>query len=402
MALTLESIRGKVIDVDSHESVATPRWKDVFGDRAQKFLDANKRLLSDMEKVFGEEIVGDFDDNLPITPQNVWEVKCGGAPSAGDMDRRPAVLDEMGIHRQLVFPSFGLLAFSVANGAAGVAVQAAKEEIDSAWPAIDAYNEWAGALTSKYPDRMRVVGVMPTNKPGLTVDGLIAETSRMIKMGVRGLFVSSGHPPAGRSPGDYALDPWYAMLAEANISLCFHSGGGSGFRATEVWGYLPQFRFLWNKEAEYTAGPFFASNVHITEENFLTAMILGGVFERHPSLRVGAIEVFAHWIGPLAERLDFFCDKGRHMDWEGGKDLKLKPSEYLARHVRVTPAVYEPVEKYVERYPQLEDVYCYSSDFPHPEGNKWSMKKFYDRLAPSVSDAFLKKFFVTNGQLIVA
>src|SRR3974390_88021 len=289
MALTLESIRGKVIDVDSHESVATPRWKDVFGDRAQKFLDANKRLLSDMEKGVGEEIVGDFDDNLPITPQNVWEVKCGGAPSAGDMDRRPAVLDEMGIHRQLVFPSFGLLAFSVANGAAGVAEQAAKEEIDSAWPAIDAYNEWAGTITNRYPERLRVVGLLPTNKPGLTIDALITETKRLMKMGVRGLFISSGAPPAGVSPGDRALDPWYALLAEANISICFHSGGEAGYRVSEVWGHLPQFRTHYRKQFDLSTSPLFTSGVHVPVENFISTMLLAGVFERNPALRIGAI-----------------------------------------------------------------------------------------------------------------
>jgi hypothetical protein len=129
-------------------------------------------------------------------------------------------------------------------------------------------------------------------------------------------------------------------------------------------------------------------------------MLLGGVFERHPTLRVGAIEVGAYWIGPLAERLDFFTDSARKAVWAGRKDLKLKPSEYIARQVRVTPTVFEPVDKYLQRYPGLETVYCFSTDFPHPEGNKWSMQKFYDRLAPA-GDKFLEKFFITNGQLLV-
>jgi len=171
--------------------------------------------------------------------------------------------------------------------------------------------------------------------------------------------------------------------------------------SSEIWGARPEFTYRFTPDCESAGGPYMAAGIHVAEENFITVMVLGGVLERHPTLRVGAIELFAHWIGPLAERLDFFCDKGRHMDWLGAKNLSLKPSEYLNRQVRVTPAVYEPVEKYVERYPYLEDVYCYSTDYPHPEGNKWSMKRFYDRLAPHVSDRFLEKFFVTNGQLLV-
>ena len=399
MAVTLESIRGKIVDVDSHEGVPIPRWKDVFGDRAKRFVDANKRVLGHSEEIFGDLATGDYEDNLPITAQSVWEEKFNGAPSAGDIDRRPAVLDEMGIHRALVFPGFGLLAFGVATGYASTSEQAAKEEIDSAWPAIDAYNEWAGTITNRYPERLRVVGLLPTNKPGLTIDALITETKRLMKMGVRGLFISSGAPPAGVSPGDRALDPWYALLAEANISICFHSGGEAGYRVSEVWGHLPQFRTHYRKQFDLSTSPLFTSGVHVPVENFISTMLLAGVFERHPALRIGAIELFSHWIGPLAERLDFLYDK---TDWDGAKDLKLKPSEYLNRHVRVSAFLCEPIEKYVERYPYLEDVYCYASDFPHPEGSKWSLRKFYDRLAPTASDRFMKKFFTTNGQLILA
>ena len=78
----------------------------------------------------------------------------------------------------------------------------------------------------------------------------------------------------------------------------------------------------------------------------------------------------------------------------------MRPSEYLNRQVRVTPYVYEPVEKYVERWPEVQDTFCYTTDYPHMEGNKWSMQRFYDRLAP-LGDEFLEKYFVTNGELLL-
>jgi len=221
-----------------------------------------------------------------------------------------------------------------------------------------------------------------------------------MKMGVRGIFISTGHPPVGLSPADVALDPWYAMLAEANVAICMHAGGGAGYRATDKWQRAPQFFFHYEEGAEFPGEPLGTSSIHIAEENFITVLVIGGVFERHPTLRVGAIEILGHWIGPLAERLDYLAEI-QHRTWDGAANLKLRPSEYLARHVRVTPTIFEPVEKYVERYPYLEDVYCYSSDFPHPEGYQYSMQKFYHRLAPHVSDRFLRKFFFTNGQLLV-
>src|SRR3546814_18420957 len=50
------------------------------------------------------------NDELPISDENVWTVKGGAAPGAVDMGRRIAVMDQMGIARQLIFPTFGLLA----------------------------------------------------------------------------------------------------------------------------------------------------------------------------------------------------------------------------------------------------------------------------------------------------
>jgi hypothetical protein len=66
------------------------------------------------------------------------------------------------------------------------------------------------------------------------------------------------------------------------------------------------------------------------------------VFERHPTLRFGAIELGSHWLGPLADNLDMWIER---VFARRTKDiLSLKPSEYLARNVRVTPHnIVEPV-----------------------------------------------------------
>ena len=78
----------------------------------------------------------------------------------------------------------------------------------------------------------------------------------------------------------------------------------------------------------------------------------------------------------------------------------MKPSEYLARNVRVTPHNFEPVEVWFKRYPQLQDVYCYSTDFPHEEGQQWSLKKCFQNISP-LGDKFIEKYFCTNAQLLL-
>jgi hypothetical protein len=77
------------------------------------------------------------------------------------------------------------------------------------------------------------------------------------------------------------------------------------------------------------------------------------------------------------------------------------PSEYLARNVRVTPFnTFEPVEQHFQRYPHLQDCYCYSTDYPHVEGGVDIKNVFKERLS-SLSPALVEKFFVGNGQLLL-
>ena len=390
MTMTLESLQGRVGDVDSHEMIPTPRFPEFFGKAGQRFLDLNSAMLQRLEQAFPEDenrITKDRPDKVEITETTVWENKGVGAPSHADMDRRPMVLDAMGIKRQLIFPTFGLFALSNALGGGfnGFAV-ATKEQIANGRDSLDAYNHWAGRLTQKYPDRLRIVGVLEASEPGLTPETLLKKTEELIATGVKAIMITAGSPPAGLSPADPRLDAFYAAFTKSNVALVFHPPSGAGFRKSDAWGIVPGvFQDL-----------SFPVALHMAEETFLCAMTLGGVFERHPSLRVGFIETGGSWIGPLSERMDFgVLDSPKQNNL-----ISRKPSEYLATNVRVSVLLGEPVEIWLKRYPFLKSVYCYSSDYPHLEGKPWSMKKFYERIAP-FGDDVIEKFFVTNSLLVL-
>lgn len=135
--------------------------------------------------------------------------------------------------------------------------------------------------------------------------------------------------------------------------------------------------------------------MHLSPQNYLTTMIFGGVFERHPTLRLGVIELGAHWIGPLADLLDNRVEQSKRLR----ASLSLKPSETLARNVRVTPSLWEPIRRQIQRY-GLSQVYAFSTDFPHPEGGTDPIERFHDELAP-LGDEIVEQFFVTNGRLLL-
>jgi len=132
-------------------------------------------------------------------------------------------------------------------------------------------------------------------------------------------------------------------------------------------------------------------------ENYTATMVLGGVFERHPNLRFGVIESTATWFPTLVKRMKL-ANKALTGRPEG--KLSLTPEEYCARNIRVTPFIFEPVAEIIEQNPDLADVFVYSSDYPHIEGGRNSLQRFYDQVAP-LGDDVVEKFFVTNAEWIL-
>ena len=70
----------------------------------------------------------------------------------------------------------------------------------------------------------------------------------------------------------------------------------------------------------------------------LVSFVLGGVFERHPKLKVGFFECSASWMLYWMERMEFGYD---NLKPDYAPYLKLRPSEYVRRNVRVTPFWHE-------------------------------------------------------------
>ncbi|SUA46320.1 Uncharacterised protein [Nocardia africana] len=78
----------------------------------------------------------------------------------------------------------------------------------------------------------------------------------------------------------------------------------------------------------------------------------------------------------------------------------LKPSEYIARNVRISPFNFEPIDRYFRDDPDLADVFCYSTDYPHVEGTKDSMNTMLAKLEP-LGEEITTKFFRTNAEWLL-
>jgi predicted TIM-barrel fold metal-dependent hydrolase len=389
-----------VLDVDSHEMIPLHLWPEAFGEAAVKFteLATNTGMVDNLgENSMRRDDLGADDDE--INPETVWKIKGPAAPSAIKMSRRAEVLDVMGVSRQLVYPNFALIGVMLAcNPEAHKWFGYDPANVDRMQlgrEVIAGHNDWVlRTIQEVDSDRVRPVGLILTE----SVEQMMADTQRLIDGGARALMIPGGEPPAGMSPADKRLDPWWKLVSDANVPVTLHIGTEFPFLASNKWSSrVPQFKRADFASLEFPVEPYFGATMNFMHENFLTVLVMGGVFERHPNLRFGSLEITAQWIGPLADRLDLW-EKQFHKRFSGV--LTMKPSEYINRNVRIGPFPFEDVRSYFERYPHLSDVYCFSSDYPHIEGGKEAKQTFFENLNP-MGDDILRKFFLENGELLL-
>ena len=95
-------------------------------------------------------------------------------------------------------------------------------------------------------------------------------------------------------------------------------------------------------------------------------MAVNGAFQRHPELRLGIMELTAQWVPLFLRHLDGAF--AFHAAFEGRPlcDLPMRPSEYIARQVRVAAF---PDEQPARLIDEAGDLFMFCSDYPHAEGS---------------------------------
>ncbi|MBV9249055.1 MAG: amidohydrolase [Acetobacteraceae bacterium] len=128
---------------------------------------------------------------------------------------------------------------------------------------------------------------------------------------------------------------------------------------------------------------------------FLTSMVLEGVFERLPSLRLVLIESGFGWLPPLAWRLDKLWKTLRAET----PRLKRLPSEYLHRHVWLTT---QPMEEPATRAHVLDtidwigwDRLLFATDYPH-----WDYDDPAQALPLPIPEQKRRDFFLNNAMAL--
>lgn len=295
------------------------------------------------------------------------------APGALDTGVRSKVLDALGISAQLVFPTFSLGHF------------ARSTDPDVLFGGTRAINR-AMAAFCEPDERLLPVGYLPLNDP----ERAVVELDLAIEAGVRAVWLPS-EAPGDFSPAHVDLDPVWARLADAGVPFVLHVGGGKLLPKAFHNNGLPR-PTDWLGGGENLRGKDFPV-LHHSPERFLSCLVLDGVFERHPTLRGGAIELGASWVPSMLRNLDHAARSFGKFE-PVIKALPLKPSEYLARQVRFTPFPFEDTAWLVEQCGA--ELFLFSTDYPHPEGGRRPFEIFGEAMS-GFDDGAREQFFWRNG-----
>lgn len=362
-------------DADSHV-METSDWLEAYADpvirerlRPLQLGGAGKladRAVADADaRKASAEAVADAEDGL-------LERKGWSALGAFDPAERSRALDLLGFDRQLVFSTF-------APG------QFLGGDTELLYGGTRAHNR-AVADFCAADERLVAVGFVPLDDPNEAARA----ADEAIALGCGAVLVPS-HPPKTHSPTHPDLDPLWARLQEANVPFMLHVGGGGrplrpAFhengreRPTDFLGGGENIR-----SKDYMV-------LHNPPEIFLAAMVLDGVLERFPGLRGGCIEQGALWVPALLRRLDI-AQRTFARSEPLLRELPEQASDYVRRQVRFTPFPTEPVGWLIEQ--AGEELFLFSSDYPHPEGGKDPLARFEASLEGVGEDA-RHRFYAGN------
>jgi predicted TIM-barrel fold metal-dependent hydrolase len=301
----------------------------------------------------------------------LMHAKGWNALGAFDPAERSRALDLLGFESQLVFSTFA-------------ATQFGSDDLELLYGGTRAHNRAMAAFCAG-DRRLIAVAFVPLTDPELARQA----AEEAIALGCGAVLVPSV-PPSDRSPAHPDFWPIWGLLEDTGVPFMLHVGGGGRplRRAFHNNGKPPVTDFLGGGEnlrsKDYMA-------LHHPPELFLACMVLDGIFEQFPGLRGGCIEQGALWVVDLLRRLDIAQQTFRRT--EPALRLPLQASEYLRRQVKFTPFPTEPVGWMIEQ--AGPELFCFSSDYPHPEGGRDPLGRFEANMVDTDEHAKIR-FFSTN------
>ena len=223
----------------------------------------------------------------------------------------------------------------------------AELERDLARGFYQSYHRYMSEYCSADSRRLKSMVLAPANDPEWAAQTIREQAKKD--------WVAAMWPvlPEGLPVDDPDLEPIWQAASEADLPIMFHS-----FYVEPP--YFPGYRDVWdNSVMGRTAGQTWGA------QRFLSFVMMGGVLDRYPNLRIGLLESghgwLPHWLLRLTRQIEYVQGSAPH--------LKHSPMEYaqmgrifcgidLSEGLAMTKAVIDVLGN---------DILMFQSDYPHPE-----------------------------------
>ena len=302
----------------------------VAGQAGQRFEDASKLSLK-----------GRFELNVP---RGGWD------PHAHVED-----MDMDHIAGGAIFPTEGLSTLGIPDS-------------DLLSAVFRAYNDWLADFCKPYPHRLKGIAMVNLDD----VSEGIEEMERCAKMGMPGTMIATA--PLEQRYDHPIYEPFWAATQDLSMPLNLHAGC---IRAKE---WMPESL----TEMINNDPVIFSSQLVHPVMTSLAAMIFGGVFERYPKLRVGAVEFEVSWVPYFLNRMDDTY-KHRVAGYSGHRfQGDALPSDFFRSNVFV--GFQEDDLGMQLRHIVGVDNLVWGSDYPHGESTFPKSREIVERILEGVPE----------------
>jgi uncharacterized protein len=341
----------EVIDSDGHVVEPDTVWKDYAEPAFREQLDKPGGGVQALgisraypDAAVARRLVDETDG------EESWAADVGGEtwddesrfkmdrPGGRDPGARLVDMDDEGIDRAVLYPT-SMLTWV--------------EEADLFGAACRAYNNWLRDYCAAAPDRLYGVGVVPVQD----ADAAITEMERCVHdLGFKAVMIRPAPYIDRKKLNHPDYDRFWAAAASIGCPIGVHpSPHGDMPNSCRLLG-------LSDGLADPSSG--LALQQGITNAFDLQMAVayftLGGILERHPTLKVAFLEGTGGWIVPMLERFD------HQFKVFGSRDQSSLPSELFARQCVISFDPDEVALAFTAEHLGAEHI-LWASDYPHPD-----------------------------------
>ena len=282
---------------------------------------------------------------------------------------RIELMNELGVDQTLMFPTL-----------ASLLEERMRDDVELTHAAIHALNEWMHEeWTFNYQERIFSTPVITLP----IVEKAVAELEWVAERGARVILVRPAPVPGlrgSRSFGFEEFDPFWKACVDADVLVAMHSSDSGYSRYMSDWtGPMEMLPFKPDPLRAVLSG-------HRALEDSTAALIAGGVFTRHPDLRVACIESGSDWIPHVLHRL---ADAYKKMP----QGFEMDPVEQFKKNIWVSPFFEDNLGDLIDLIGASQVLF--GSDYPHPEGLA-EPTTYPDHLPKGLSEDDVKKIMGGN------